>query len=144
MSCESFKELISAYIDAELGRADIIKVEKHIQECEKCNNLLKSYQNISFDIRGIEIPKPSDRTLRRIRLFPRRKVYRLRKLALSASLLVILGMFIAPLLKTEEKSIAQETPKEYYIVREEQNPYTEVHYEREGNYVLTSYTGGSF
>jgi hypothetical protein len=143
MSCESFKELISAYIDAELERADILKVEEHIRKCEKCNSLLSSYQSISSDICSIEIPKPSERVLRRISLFPRRKVYRLRKLAVSVSLLVILGTLISPLFKTE-KNITQETPKEYYIVKEEKTPYTEVYYQREGNYVLTSYSGGSF
>ena len=143
MNCESIKELISAYIDAELERADILKVEEHIENCENCNNILKSYQNISYRISSIEIPKPSEKVLKRIILFPRRKVYRLRRLAVSASLLVILGTLIAHLFRTEE-NIAQETPKEYYIVKEEKTPYSEVYYEREGNFVLTSYSGGSF
>jgi predicted anti-sigma-YlaC factor YlaD len=143
MSCESIKELISAYIDAELERVDILRVEEHIEECESCKNILKSYQNISYNISSIEIPEPSEKVFKRIFLFPRRKVYRLRKIAVSASLLVILGTLIAPLVRTEE-NITQETPKEYYIVKEEETPYTEVYYEREGNFVLTSYSGGSF
>ncbi len=143
MSCESIKELISAYIDAELERDDILKVEKHVEKCENCYNILKSYQNISSCIYSIEIPKPSEKVLKRIIMFPRRKVYRLRKIAVSASLLVILGTLIAPLFRAEE-TIVQETPKEYYIIKEEQTPYAEVHYEREGNFVLTSYSGGSF
>jgi len=143
MSCESIKELISAYIDAELERVDILRVEEHIEKCENCSNILKSYQNISSSICSIEIPEPSEKVLKRIIMFPRRKVYRLRRLAVSASLLVILGTLIAPLFRSEE-NIAQETPKEYYIVKEEKTPYTEVYYEREGNFVLTSYSGGSF
>ena len=143
MICESIKELISAYVDAELERVDIIKVEEHIEKCENCNNILESYQNISYRISSIEIPKPSEKVLRNIILFPRRKVYRLRRIAVSASLLVILGTLLVPLFRTEE-NIAQETPKEYYIVKEEKAPYTEVYYEREGNFVLTSYSGGSF
>ncbi|MBN1694129.1 zf-HC2 domain-containing protein [candidate division WOR-3 bacterium] len=143
MSCESIKELISAYIDAELERADILKVEEHIKKCEYCNNILKSYQNISSRICSIEIPKPSKKVFERIIIFPRRKIYRLRRLAVSASLLVILGILIAPFFRSEE-TIAQETPKEYYIVKEEKTPYSEVYYEREGNFVLTSYSGGSF
>ena len=143
MNCESIKELISAYIDAELERNDILRVEEHIEECEYCNNILKSYQNISSCICTIEIPKPSEKVLRKISMFPRRKVYRLRRLAVSASLLVILGTLIAPLFRGEE-TITQENPKEYYIVKEEKTPYTEVYYEREGNFVLTSYSGGSF
>jgi hypothetical protein len=76
-------------------------------------------------------------------MFPRRKAYRVRRLAVSASLLLILGTLVAPFFRSEE-TIAQETPKEYYIVKEEKTPYSEVYYEREGNFVLTSYSGGSF
>ena len=143
MICESVKELISAYIDAELERVDILRVEEHVEKCEDCNKILNSYQNISSSISSIEIPQPSDRVLKRIILFPSRNVYRLRRVAVSASLLIILGTLIAPLLRTE-KNIAQETPKEYYIVKEEKTPYSEVYYERDGNFVLTSYSGGSF
>lgn len=143
MSCESIKELISSYIDAELERDDILKVEEHIEKCNNCYNILKSYQNIRSSIYSIEIPKPSEKVLRKIIMFRRRKVYRLRKIAVSASLLLILGTLISPLFRTEE-TIVQENPKEYYIIKEEKTPYTEVHYEREGNFVLTSYSGGSF
>ena len=143
MNCESIKELISPYIDAELERVEIIQVEKHTAECEKCKKLLSDYQNISYSVRSIPIPKPSEKVLRRILLFPRRRVYLLRRLALGASFMIILGSLMIPLLRTEEK-IAEENPKEYYIVREEKTPYTEVYYEREGNFVLTSYSGGSF
>jgi len=144
MSCGTIKELISAYIDAELESVDIIRVEEHVAKCENCNNILTSYQNISYSVRSIEIPQPSEKVLKRIILFPRRKVYRLRRLAVSASLLIILGTLLSPLLRTQENIIAQETPKEYYIVKEEKTPYSEVYYEREGNFVLTSYSGGSF
>jgi len=144
MSCGTIKELISAYIDAELERVDIIRVEEHVAECKNCNNILTSYQNISYSVRSIEIPKPSEKVLKRIVLFPRRKVYRLRRLAVSASLLIILGTLLSPLLRTQKNIIAQESPKEYYIVKEEKTPYSEVYYEREGNFVLTSYSGGSF
>jgi hypothetical protein len=143
MSCESIKELISAYIDAELERDDILRVEAHVEKCENCRNILTSYQNISSEICCIEIPKPSEKVFKRIMLFPRRKVYRLRKIAVGVSLLLILGTLAVPLLRNEEK-IAQENPKDYYIVKEEKTPYSEVYYEREGNFVLTSYSGGSF
>jgi predicted anti-sigma-YlaC factor YlaD len=143
MNCETIKELISAYIDAELERVEIIQVEKHTEKCEKCKKLLIDYQNISYHVRSIPIPRPSEKVLKRILLFPRRRVYLLRRLALGASFMVILGSLMIPLLRTEEK-IAEENPKEYYIVREEKTPYSEVYYEREGNFVLTSYSGGSF
>jgi predicted anti-sigma-YlaC factor YlaD len=143
MNCEIVKELLSPYIDAELERVEIIKVEKHIEKCEKCKKLLIDYQNISYSVRSIPIPRPSEKVLKRILLFPRRRVYLLRRLAVSASFMIILGSLMIPLLRTEKK-IAEENPKEYYIVREEKTPYTEVYYEREGNFVLTSYSGGSF
>jgi predicted anti-sigma-YlaC factor YlaD len=143
MNCKIIKELLSAYIDAELDRADIIKVEEHIEKCKNCKKILNNYQEISLSICSIEIPKPSEKTIKRIIMFPRRKVYRLRKLAVSASFLVLLGILIIPLFRTEE-NIAQENAKEYYILKEEKTPYAEVHYEREGNFILTSYSGGSF
>lgn len=143
MNCEIIKELISPYIDAELERLEILQVEKHTDKCEKCKKLLIDYQNISYSVRSIPIPRPSEKVLKRILLFPRRRVYLLRRLALGTSFMVILGFLMIPLLRTEEK-IAEENPKEYYIVREEKTPYTEVYYEREGNFVLTSYSGGSF
>jgi predicted anti-sigma-YlaC factor YlaD len=143
MNCESIKELLSAYIDAELDRVNIIKVEEHIEKCENCKKILKNYQNISLSICSIEIPKPSEKIIKRIIMFPRRKIYRLRKLAVSASLLALLGTLIIPFFRTEE-NMAQENPKEYYILKEEKTPYTEVYYERKGNFILTSYSGGSF
>ena len=144
MSCKNIKELISAYLDGELERVDILRVEEHIEECNNCYNTLESYKSISINVKSIEIPKPSEKVLKSITLFPRRNVYRLRRLAFGTCFLLILGTLLVPIIKTEEKNIAQENPKEYYVVKEEKTPYTEVHYEREGNFVLTSYSGGSF
>ncbi|MEO0292831.1 MAG: zf-HC2 domain-containing protein [candidate division WOR-3 bacterium] len=147
MSCESIKELISAYIDAELERIDITKVENHIKKCDECNKLLHSYQSIRYSIRSIEIPKPSDEILKRIVRFPRRNLYRLRKVALSFSFLSLLAISLLPFLKNEERYISEEVREEYknyYIIREEKNPYVEVYYEKEGNFLLTNYSGGSF
>jgi predicted anti-sigma-YlaC factor YlaD len=144
MSCKTIKELLSVYIDGELDRVDILRVEEHIEKCENCANILESYKSISINVKSIEIPKPSEKVLRNIMLFPRRKIYRLRRLAVGTCFLLILGTFLIPLIKTEEKNITQESPKGYYVLKEEQTPYTEVHYEREGNFVLTSYSGGSF
>lgn len=144
MSCKNIKELLSAYIDGELDRIDILRVEEHIEECENCVNILESYKSISINVKSIEIPKPSEKVLKNIMLFPRRKIYRLRRLAVGTCFILILGTLLIPLIKTEEQNITQESPKEYYVVKEEQTPYTEVHYEREGNFVLTSYSGGSF
>ncbi len=143
MNCEIIKELISPYIDAELERVEIIRVEKHTEKCEKCRKLLIDYQNISYSVRSITIPAPSEKVMKRILLFPRRRVYLMRRLTLATSFMVIMGLLMIPLLRTE-KTIAEENPKQYYIVKEEKTPYTEVYYEREGNFVLTSYSGGSF
>ena len=144
MSCKTIKELLSAYIDAELDRVDILRVEEHIEECGNCASILESYKSISINVKSIEIPKPSEKVLRNIMRLPRRKTYRLRRLALGTCFLLILGTLLIPMIKTEEQNITQESPKEYYVVKEEEIPYTEVHYEREGNFVLTSYSGGSF
>ena len=71
MNCEVIKELISPYIDAELERVEIIEFEKHTDKCEKCKKLLVDYQNISYSIRSIPIPHPSEKVLRNILLFPK-------------------------------------------------------------------------
>lgn len=144
MSCKTIKELLSAYMDGELDRVDILVVEEHIDKCGNCANILESYESISLNVRSIEIPKPSEKVLKNIMRFPKRKIYRLRRLAVGTCFLLILGTLLVPLLTPKEKNITQESPKEYYVIKEEQTPYTEVHYEREGNFVLTSYSGGSF
>lgn len=142
MKCKFIKELISPYIDGELERPDILRVEKHVEVCENCKKILSDYQKISFDIHRIEIPKPSEKVLKRISLIPRRRVF-FRRLIFSTSLLVVLGALLIPFLQSNEKA-TPESPKQYYILKEEKTPYTEVCYEREGNFVLTSYSGGSF
>jgi len=43
-----------------------------------------------------------------------------------------------------QSNITEEEPKEYYIMKEESTPYMEIVYEKEGNYILTNYEGGSF
>jgi len=142
LNCELIKELLSSYIDGELDREDIIKIENHLAKCKDCRKLLQDYQSIKKMIRSIEIPKPSKRIHERIVVYPRRRSYFLRFI-FSTSLLVVLGALLIPFLRWNQKVTQKET-KEYYIMKEEQRPYTEVVYKQKGNFVLTNYEGGSF
>lgn len=161
MKCNKIEDLLSPYLDGELERDDIIRVEKHLSECEKCSLTLKSFVLIKQKVRRIEIPEV-DRTVRekvlsgagRRKYFQPVKLWRevlafsrsrrhILRFIFSTSLLVVLGALLIPLLRTDNK-VTQKNPKQYYIMKEEKGPYTEVVYEKEGNYVLTNYRGGSF
>ena len=41
--CENARELISLYIDGELGADETAKIEEHIAGCEECSRFLRSY-----------------------------------------------------------------------------------------------------
>jgi len=141
LNCKEIEELLSPYIDGELNREEIIKVEKHILECKKCNELLKDFQLIKSKIKSIEIPQVSLRIERKILGYNRLRNYFLR-LIFSTSLLTGLGALLI-LTIGNQPTIVEEKPKEYYIVKEERTPYMEVLYETDGDYMLTNYEGGS-
>ncbi len=141
MNCKETEELLSPYIDGELNREEIIKVEKHILECKKCGELLKDFKLIKNKIKSIEIPQVSLRVERKILGYNRLRNYFLR-LIFSTSLLTGLGALLI-LTLGNQPSIVEEKPKEYYIVKEERTPYMEILYETDGDYILTNYEGGS-
>lgn len=141
MNCKETEELLSPYIDGELNREEIIKVEKHILECKKCGELLKDFNLIKNKIKSIEIPQVSLRVERKILGYNRIRNYFLR-LIFSTSLLTGLGALLI-LTLGNQPSIVEEKPKEYYIVKEERTPYMEILYETDGDYILTNYEGGS-
>ncbi len=141
MNCKETEELLSPYIDGELNREEIIKVEKHILECKKCGELLKDFKLIKNKIKSIEIPQVSLRVERKILGYNRIRNYFLR-LIFSTSLLTGLGALLI-LTLGNQPSIVEEKPKEYYIVKEERTPYMEILYETDGDYILTNYEGGS-
>ncbi len=141
MNCKETEELLSPYIDGELNREEIIKVEKHILECKKCGELLKDFKLIKNKIKSIEIPQVSLRVERKILGYNRIRNYFLR-LIFSTSLLTGLGALLI-LTLGNQPSIVEEKPKEYYIVKEERTPYMEILYETDGDYMLTNYEGGS-
>lgn len=141
MNCSKIEELLSPYIDGELSRDEIIRVERHILECKNCEELLKDFQLIKEKVRGIEIPQPSLRIKKKIIGYARPRNYFLR-IIFSASLLTGLGALLV-LTLGHQPYIAEEKPKEYYIMKEERTPYMEILYETEGDYILTNYEGGS-
>jgi len=141
VKCSEIEELLSPYIDGELNRDNIIKVENHVEECKKCKNLLEDLQSIKEMVRGIEIPYPSESIGKRIVDYRRSRNYFLRFI-FSTSLLTGLGALLI-LTLGHPSHLVEEKPKEYYIMKEEKNPYMEILYETEGNYILTNYEGGS-
>jgi hypothetical protein len=141
LNCKEIEELLSPYIDGELNREEIIKVENHILECKECKELLKDFQLIKSKIKSIEIPQISQRVERKILGYNRLRNYFLR-LIFSTSLLTGLGALLI-LTLGNQPTIVEEKPKEYYIVKEERTPYMEVLYETDGDYMLTNYEGGS-
>jgi len=142
LNCKRIEELLSPYIDGELKRDDIIKVDNHFEECKKCRKLLKDFQLVKEMVRRIEIPRPSLRIEKKILGYGRRRNYFLRFI-FSTSLLSGLGALLI-LTLGHQSNITEEEPKEYYIMKEESTPYMEIVYEKEGNYILTNYEGGSF
>jgi hypothetical protein len=141
LNCKETEELLSPYIDGELNREEIIKVEKHILECKKCGELLKDFKLIKNKIKSIEIPQVSLRVERKILGYNRIRNYFLR-LIFSTSLLTGLGALLILTLGNQPSTV-EEKPKEYYIVKEERTPYMEILYETDGDYILTNYEGGS-
>jgi len=78
LNCKRIEELLSPYIDGELKRDDIIRVDNHFEECEKCRKLLKDFQLVKEMVRSIEIPRPSLRIEKKILGYGRRRNYFLR------------------------------------------------------------------
>lgn len=47
LSCESTKLLLSAYFDNELNAEESLKIKKHINNCEECNQELHYLEKLS-------------------------------------------------------------------------------------------------
>lgn len=141
MDCSRFEELISPYMDGELATEEIIRLEKHFDKCSSCRKLLQDFQMIRQKTRKMEIPHPSIKIEKAIVGYGTRKNYFLRFI-FSTSLFFGIGALLFQILSTPEV-IVKENPKDYYIVKEEEAPYIETVYEKQGNYILTDYEGGS-
>ncbi|MCK4420904.1 zf-HC2 domain-containing protein [candidate division WOR-3 bacterium] len=145
MNCERIEELLSPYVDGELLTAEIQEVDDHLEKCEKCRELLVDFQSLSIMVKSIEIPEPSVKIRSRVIGYQARRNYFLRFI-FSTSLLMGLGALLFHIVGPTSIPVmsVKDEPKKYYIVKEERAPYIETVYETEGNYILTTYEGGSF
>jgi len=57
-NCIDFKELLSAYYDGELTKAEAAQVEEHIKSCYACSALLEIYKEFSDVTDSTNVPVP--------------------------------------------------------------------------------------
>lgn len=62
MRCSTVKKLISDYIDSDLKARQIVRLEKHLEVCPDCKNLLKNFQRITESAKELEELAPSEDT----------------------------------------------------------------------------------
>lgn len=59
MKHQKIKELISAYIDGELGEEEKKQLEEHLSGCEECRNELEEMRNLEEVLNKMKPKKPS-------------------------------------------------------------------------------------
>lgn len=53
MDCEMDQALLSAFLDDELGREDVRRVEQHIEDCETCQRLVDEHREFGLALRWV-------------------------------------------------------------------------------------------
>ena len=66
MKCAKTKKLISEYIDGDLDTAKASSLEKHLNTCPDCQDLLKDFQQIKQKAKSLAKAEPSGQTWYRI------------------------------------------------------------------------------
>jgi len=66
MKCSKAKKFISEYIDDDLDAKNTSSLEKHLDTCSKCRDLVKDFQRIKQKAKGLAKAEPSGRTWFRI------------------------------------------------------------------------------
>ncbi len=67
MRCSSAKKLISLYIDGDLDSRKSSHLEKHLEECQDCQKLLKDFERMAKSNQELETLSPSPQTWLKIR-----------------------------------------------------------------------------
>ncbi|UCE40602.1 MAG: zf-HC2 domain-containing protein [Candidatus Aminicenantes bacterium] len=62
MKCAKAKKFISEYIDGDLDEAKTSSLEKHLDTCPDCQELLKDFEQIKQEAKGLAKVEPSDQT----------------------------------------------------------------------------------
>ena len=73
--CQQFEELIGAYSDGELSRAEACRVAGHLSDCSRCRQELKEIEGVhGIHIMAIEWEQMVSRITEMAGLSPRPKV----------------------------------------------------------------------
>ena len=147
MNCKDVKKYLSDYIDGLLHSGMKEDFESHLTHCSECRTLVEDVKAIQKETLRIKIPELNPYIFQKIKYrvenetqpSPFRVLYRF---AMGMSfILIAIGLslyFFRPSYRFAGRS------KDLYIIKEEQSGYQFPVYTVEGNYVLTSYQGGTF
>lgn len=73
MTCERIEELLSAYLEGELGAAEKAAVEDHLAACPACAELLAALRQVTGAMAAFPEAEPSPALLARLYGIPERK-----------------------------------------------------------------------
>ncbi len=98
--------LVSAYIEGQLSRSDMIGVRDHIARCDRCRETLARHERLSEDLRLVMKHFPPVKagqidgmweTIRQRRQPIRVRTFTPKLIPMTASLILILAMMVTPL-----------------------------------------------
>ena len=147
MNCKDVKRYLSDYIDGLLPSGMKEDFESHLNQCSECRALVEDVKAIQKETSRIKIPELNPYMFQRIkhrvesetRPSPFRVLYRV---AMGMSFILIAIALSLYFFKPSYRIAGRS--KDLYIIKEEQSGYQFPVYTVEGNYVLTSYQGGTF
>lgn len=64
MNCDHFLLLISGHLDGVNSSAEELQLQEHLQECEKCRELLSAMEDADRRLRGCKVEPPAELTQR--------------------------------------------------------------------------------
>lgn len=76
MTCERVEELLSAYLEGELGAAERAEVERHLAACPACAELLVELREVTGAMASFPEAEPSPALMARLYGIPERKAGR--------------------------------------------------------------------
>lgn len=110
MSCEDLKELLSAYADGELPRAQMEFLEEHLAACLQCQQTLAEYQAVARKIMALgTVPAPHNLAEATVSRVKEGRTRRLLSRALAVILPVLAIMVVLLMLNPWAKLPSPET-----------------------------------
>lgn len=144
MRCAKARKRISEYVDGDLDSRKRTKLERHLDECSRCQELLKDFQDMALKAKGLDQPVPSDSVWNKIQARmesgqqtvitpapPRRTWLTVPKFqfavaAAALSLVVIAAVTLGPGLLKKEAVLTGLEKQQYSLVKLEE---AEKHYQ---------------